>query len=235
MSPETWQSLRWLVALVVALLVVVITVPLALDAVLGSLHFGDEEVDPEAGETADGAGNSEDGDGQVPSGPVEDGSASAEADFVVRAGTVAQESAAELSLAEEDDTAVLAFPLIDGDPECVEVAELQVQLLEADATELHVYASDIANPRDLDDGEEVSDPRRDEEIRSVAVTDGSPGRLLWDVTGLYQDWARGDLAPLGSRLTLVIALPEATSVVLGASESDDEAPALAWEGVADCG
>lgn len=230
MSPATWRSVRWLVVLALAALIVVITVPMAFNAILHSVEFGGElEAGDDDDETQDP------GVGEVPAGPVEDGTATAQADFAVRDGTVRQSTAEQLSLEDDGDAIVLAFPLIDGNPECVATAQLQVEVLDAQPTELHVYASDVANPAEVEDGDEVGDPRRDDERRSTAVSDGSSGRLVWDVTELYQAWALGDLAPPGSRLTVVIRPPEPVSIRMAAAEGDDdEAPTLAWEGVPDC-
>lgn len=232
MRPETWRSMRWLVVLAVSALLVVLIIPMAFDAITSSVQFGEDGAEADDGEGAEGDG----GDGEVPSGPVEDGSAVADADFTVRDGIVRQAASPELSTAEAGDALVFAFPLVDGDPGCVESAHLHLEMLEGEATELHVYASDIANPGDQEDGEEVGDPRRDDEVWSTAVSEGNPRRLLWDITDLYRDWAMGELAPAGSRLTVVVAPPQAAAVLVASSERDaTQAPTMTWQGEPDCG
>lgn len=235
MSPATWRSLRWLVALAVCALIVVLTIPLAFDAVMRSVEFGEggaeaeEEEEEEAVEEGDG--------GAVPSGPVADGSTTAVADFAVRDGIVRQAADPELSMAEDGDAIVIAFPLIDGDPDCVEAAHLHLELLESEPADLAVYASDIANPGGRENGDEVGDPRRDDEAWWITVSDGNPGRLLWDITDLYKAWALAELAPAGSPFTIVVAPPEEAAALLVASTERQarQAPTLTWQGMPDCG
>lgn len=230
MESMVWRLLRWVVALGMCALVVVFGAPMAIDAVMGSIVIGDDVEDE--GREADGA--EEESAGEVPSGPVSDGKAEPDADFAVRDGTVDQTSATELSLRGDRHLAVLRFPLIEGEPACVATAELGMDLLEADRTEVAAYAG-LA--REFEDGEEADDPRRDDTVHAKALTDGSPGRLVWDVTDLYRDWADGDLSAPGTPFVVVVAATrESARLVLAASESDEhDPPALVWEGTSDCG
>lgn len=239
MNAQLWRTVRWLVALGVCLLVVVIAVPLAIDALTASLVFGDG--DDEEGEEADTpssdgeGGDSTEPPGEAPTGPVTDGDSAPEADFVVRDGVVQQSSADSLSLRQEGDVVVAVFPLVQGDPSCVALAELEMQLEQADPTELGIYASSVHAP--LVDGDEVDDPRLDGTVRALAFTDGTPGRLRWDVTDLYRAWASGDLAPAGTPFAVAITPPEtAPDVTFSSAEAaSSDAPALVWEGTAGCG
>lgn len=219
MESSVWRLLRWVIALGLCALVVVFGVPLAIDAVTRSVVIGED-----AGEEEEAAG---------PSGPVSDGEAEPEADFTVRDGAVGPMSRTELALRDDGHLAVLRFPLIDGAPECVASAELQMSLLEAERTDLAVYAGQL---RTFEEGDEVGDPRQNDRVRAWAVTDGSLGRLRWDVTDFYRDWASGNLAPRGIPFVAVVGAADPATVVFASRESDEaDAPSLVWEGVPDCG
>lgn len=230
MNSNVWRLLRWPIALGMCALVVLFGVPLAIDAVTSSIVIG-EDIEDEEDDT-----DAADGEpaGDVPSGPVSDGDAGPDADFTVRDGTVGAMSAPELSLGAGDDLALLRFPLIEGEPACVATAELRLSLLEADRTEVAVYAGPI---RELEEGDEVEDPRQDDTVHAMALTDGSPGRLVWDVTDFYHAWASGELASPGVPFVVAIAAAgEPAPLVFASSESDEaDAPSLVWEGESDCG
>lgn len=234
MNPDTWRSLRWLVALGACALVVVVSVPLAFDAITNSVVFGDGEEEEELdGEEAASDGPVTEPSGEVPTGPVSAGEAVAEADAVVTGDTVTQASDEELLIEGDGDAMVAVFPLIDGSAECVASAELQVAVTEAEQTELAVYAGRAGV--ELSDDAEVGDPRRDDTVHSLALTDGTPGRLAWDVTELYRSWAAGELAAAGSPFTVVIAPPDAPAMVTLASSESDDQPSLSWDGEPGCG
>lgn len=237
MTPDAWPWLRWLIVLGVCAVVVLVAVPLAIDSLSRSVVLGDAVGDAEDGEDteepdSDGASTPT---GEVASGPVTAGDAAPDADFVVRGGVVDDSAASSLALSAEGDELVAVFPLIDGDPGCVATAELAFQLEEADATEVGVYAAHTtAVP---DDGDEVGDLRRDDTLHAVALTDGTPGRLRWDVTNLYRSWASADLAPPGTPFAVVVtALDPAAEVTFASSEAGaDSAPLLEWDGEPGCG
>lgn len=236
MNPQTWRSMRWLVALGACTLVVVVSVPLAFDALTKSVVFGDGDGDGDGereGEEAASDGTVTEPTGQVPVGAVSDGEAVAETDVVVAGGTVTRETDDELAIEDEGDAVVIVFPLIDGSADCVAGAELQVAVVEAQETELAVYAGQAAI--ELADDAEVGDPRRDSTVHSLALTDGTPGRLRWDVTDLYRAWAAGELAAAGAAFTVVIAPPDDAAAVTFAASESDEGPSLSWDGEAGCG
>lgn len=234
MAPEMWRSVRWLVALGACLLVVVVSVPLAVDAVTSSIVIGGEADDAAEEDGDDGGGEQPAGPAPgPPTGPVTAGEAPAELDVVVVDGTVSQADTQELVLDAEGAMALVAFPRIEGDPACVALAELELALTASDPTELAVYAATL--PAELEDGVEVGDPRTDAEVRALAVTDGTPGRLLWGVTDLYRAWGAGEFGTVGSTFAVVVAPPTGNPAVsLGASESDD-GPSLSWQGEEGCG
>lgn len=242
MNAQVWRTARWFVAIGVCVIVVLVAVPMAIDALSASLVFGDQagdapgEEDPSSVDGgADDTDNAVGPAGEVPTGPVSDGQAAGDHDFVVREGVVAQATSQSLRLRQEGDAVVAVFPLVDGDPACVALAELEMQLEEADATEIAVYASTVRRP--LDDGEEVGDAHLDGMARALAVTDGTPGRLRWDVTDLYRAWAAGELAPAGSPLAILVAPPDGgADLTFSSTEAGlPEAPALVWEGETGCG
>ncbi|MEX2618677.1 MAG: hypothetical protein WD250_00515 [Egibacteraceae bacterium] len=234
MSAQVWRVVRWVVALGACGVVVLVAVPMTIDAVSNSLVFGDAADDEGEPDDGEGAEPTEPG-GEVPTGPVEDGHARATADFVVRDGVVSQAAGESLAISGGGDVAVTVFPLIDGTPDCVAAAELQVHMEAGDATELGVYAATIRGP--LEDGDEVAEVSVDDKLRAVAVTDGSPGRLLWDVSAAYRAWASGELAPAGTPFAVVIAPSEASAALTFSSveAGDEQAPTLRWEGDPDCG
>lgn len=237
MRPEVWRQLRWVVAFGACALIVVVGVPMAIDAVTNSIVVAGDEGDDDLDATGEEATPAPDGAepaATVPTGPVSDGDAEPDADFAVRAGTVRQASTPVLSLSDDTDVVLLVFPLIEGDPACVGSAVLELSLREADRTEVAVYAG--ALHEGLEDGEEVSDARRDDTVHALALTDGSPGRLRWDVTDLYRSWASGELASPGTPFAAAVAVHGAPADVLfTSSDSDDDAPALVWEGESGCG
>lgn len=230
MGSRVWGLLRWVIALGLCALVVAFGVPMAIDALTSSVVIG-EDIEDDEDDTEEGEGEPP---GEVPSGPVSDGEAEPEADFTVREGTVDQVSRSELSLRAEGHVAVLRFPLIDGAPECVASAELQMSLLEAERTEVAVFAGPLET---FEEGEEVEDPRQDDTQHALALTDGSPGRLRWDVTDFYREWASGDLAPAGSPFVVAVAaIGSPATVIFASSEAEDEdPPTLVWEGESGCG
>lgn len=227
MNSTVWKAVRWVVVLGLCALVVVLGVPMAIDAVTGSIVIGEDTEDDEDAAESEPAGD-------VPPGPVSDGEAEPAADFAVQDGIVAQTSAPRLSLHGDGHVAVLRFPLIEGEPACVASAELRMSLLEAERTEVAVYAGPLG---EFADGDEVDDPRQDDTVHALALTDGSPGRLVWDVTDFYRDWANGDLAQPGTPFVVAVAAAgEPAPVTFASSESEEaDAPALVWEGKPDCG
>lgn len=243
MDARMWQAARWFVALGVCVLVVLVAFPLAIDALSASLVFGGDG-DPDEVAVApeeDGSTPEEDGStpaepaGEVPSGQVTDGDSAPDADFAIVSGVVRQAATNRLTIGEAGDVVVVVFPLVDGDPGCVALAELEIQLEEADPTEIAVYASSVHTP--LANGDEVDDPLLDETVRALAVTDGTPGRLRWDVTDVYRSWAAGELAPPGTPFAVAIAPPEdPADLTFSAREAGVRtAPALVWEGESGCG
>lgn len=241
MDPATWRSLRWLVALAVGLLLVVVIVPMAFNAVTRSVTFGGfnassgDDEEEEAQPDGEAAGN-QPAVGDVPSGPVEDGSTTVHADFLVREGTVRQRSAERLSIREDGDAIVVVVDLIDGAAECVAAVHLEMELVEADPTELYVYAADVGRVDELQDGDDLGDPRRGDDAPPAAVTDGTPGWLRWDLTERYATWVQDGGLSRDRPLALLVAPPEAAMVRFASSDAvEDRRPRLKWQGAPGCG
>lgn len=230
-----WSALRWLVVLAACGVVVVLAVPAALDALGSSIRIneGDSEGDaaePESDPPADTPAP------ERPTGPVTDGRAVATADFAVSEGVVRDSDSPRLSATgRSGEGIVVAFELIDGDPACVESLELAADLVEATPTDIPVYASAVTDPAQLADGDDVGELTLDDEVRARAITDGTPGRLAWDLTGLYAAWTDG-LTPPGTPLVLVLRpQTEDARIVVGSVDADDSAgPRLSWTGQEGC-
>lgn len=238
------MALRWLGALVAMTVVAVVSVNLAIGQIQGVLEFGDSAAAPAVPT-------------DVPTldplaGPVADGSAGPSRDFALLGGAVAG-TEAELLVFEGAGEAAMAltFPLISGDPACLSQAVLEITLLEATPAQLGVYPANVGDTAELEDGADAPDPlARTAEPMALAVTDGSPGRLQWDVTDLYRQWVAageflggGEAVPEGTPLTVLVMPTEDPTtrrkLVLAASESgaagDGGGPLLRWTGLPSCG
>lgn len=224
--------MRWVIALGLGALLVVLAVPAAIDALRSSVQIHEQDGDAAQ---ADGSATSDQAD---PTGPVRNGAAAAKTDFAVRGGTVGQSDAARLELvgAAADSGIVAGFDLVDGDPACVSSLELAIDVVEASPGELDVFASGISDVDELADGDTVEQLTLGDEPRSVAVSDGTPGRMSWDLTELYGRWTQ-DLTPPGTDLAVVIRpRRDGQRVHVASVESDDSAgPRLAWTGEEGCG
>lgn len=228
MSASAWRALRWLIALGLCVLLVLIAVPAAFDAFRSSIEIRDQKRQAESADMPEPSG---------PSGPVRDGGAAAKTDFAVHGGTVRQSDAARLTASgtAPDSGVVAGFDLIDGAPACVASLEFAVDVVEASAGELGVYPAAITDVHALADGDTVEQLALSEDAHAVAISDGTPGRLSWDLTDLYTQWTQ-ELTPPGTDLAVVIRPEnEGQEVRIASTESDDSAgPRLRWTGEAGC-
>lgn len=229
---RTWVLLRWPLAILLMVLVVWFTIPQLLDALAGTVEISPDVPASSPGAAAPAAGAE----------PVEDGAARAVADVSVVDGTVALPDDETLVLGEEPrDTVLVAFPLIPGDAACVARVLLELTVLQASPAELGVWPSTVTDIDELTPGERA--PREllvGSRPAGRALTDGSPGRLRWDVTAAYSQWVSDDLAPQGTPLVLGIRATDIASddpgVVFAALESGAAgAPTLTWTGEEGCG
>jgi hypothetical protein len=238
MNPEAWRSLRWLVALVVLGLVVVVTIPLTISALSQSVRFEDEEAaangDGEGEEGEAGAAGNGERDPEAATGPVEDGQGIADPDFVVSGGAAEQVTVQRLVIGDAE-TLVLAFEPPEGDPACVAETELALELLEATPAEIGAQTSGLSVPDDVSSGDEVPDEVSQGENVALAATDGTPGTLRWDITEVFDEWAETPASQFVITVRPTAADPD-TELAFAASEAGEEqAPLLSWTGEPGCG
>jgi hypothetical protein len=237
-----WAAVRWLLALSAMALVAFFSGTLAVDQLRGAVVLGDgadaDEVQDEPTATITTAAG----------GPVEDGSAPASADFSASGGIVDEVGATSLTVgAEPGDLVYVQFPLIPGDLTCLATVSLELEVELATPTELGVYPSGVFNAETVTDGATLPEPTvLADAPRAIAFTDGSPGRLRWDVTELYRAWASGEsFTPTGAGVLdgtpFVVAVQPTVAddpdrqVRLAASEAGAAGPSLTWTGVPGCG
>ena len=237
-----WLWLRWPIAVFALGALVLWTIPRALEAIAESVEFntgtGDDATETPAPPTI--ASTEPEVITAPPTGPVEDGSANPLADFVARDGVVADASGEVLELTDDpEDALVLAYDRIEGDPSCVAGMTLEIEVIDGTTTELGAYASAALDAPELQDFATLPDPLVVTEIPALALTNGTPGRLMWDLTALYQEWSAAGLAPPDAPFVVAVRatspVEEGGGVEFAALESGDEAPTLTWTGVPGCG
>jgi hypothetical protein len=228
---------KWVLAIIVLAAVVVYALQNVGDAFRAGLAFGDD------------AGGPGEQDAALPTGPVTDGVAPPQADFTLLGPTVGPPQAPALTIGPAgNDGVVLSFPVIDGDPACVQSARIDISVVEATPTELAVYPSRLTDLPSLSEGQQVpEDPVIAVDAPPIAFTDGTPGRLVWDVTELYRtfvtagSFSGGDAPTIGTPFTVVIRPTGGDQpgrvVAFDSSEAPEPAlgPALVWSGVPGCG
>lgn len=228
MSASAWRALRWLIALGLCVLLVLIAVPAAFDAIRSSVEIEDQERQAESADVPQPSS---------PSGPVRDGGAAAKTDFAVHGGIVRESDAARLTVNGNaaGSGLVAGFDLIDGTPACVASLEFAVDVVEASSGELGVYPAAISDVEAVAEGDTVEPVVRSEQPHATAVSDGAPGRVSWDLTDLYAQWTQ-ELTPPGTDLAVVIRPQGGDQELRVASvESEDSAgPRLAWTGEDGC-
>lgn len=233
MTEPARTFVKWTVALLVLAGVVVYALQNVGPAFRTGLAFGDE--------ASEGAGTG-------PTGPVADGNAAAQADLSIATGTVGGVGAPQLTIGPgPGDAALLVFPLIAGSPDCVATASLEVAIESATpATELGVYASGQFDTSVLADATVVQgEVVLDRTSPPLQFTDGTPGRLTFDVTQLYRTWAsgqpfaNGQQVPPETPFTVVVRATDegavGRAIVMTASEAGDAGPRLLWTGTPGCG
>lgn len=229
MDARCWM--RWLIVALGMALVVGLTLPAALRAIGSSVELRDGANGGTAASPVANASGS---------GPVTDGSAPPIADFVAREGTVAEVGEAEFVLADEPGSAViLAFPVIPGEPTCVGDVYAELTVLEATPTELASFGSAAYDADNLANGSPLpSELLIGDEASWKAFTDGSPGRLRWELTSVYRNFLTSQDTPADA--PFVAAITPSSPVEPGggvrfvASESDEAGPMLSWTGIPDC-
>lgn len=228
--------LRWTLAIVVLGGIAWYAVPAALEAAQGSISIADEESELAAPTPSASPA--------ITGGPVEASTEEPVADATVVAGTIADLDSETLVIGPgQVDAVAVAFPQVEGDPRCVESATLLMWVEEGSEAELLVYPSGITDLASASLGP-IEELRLDPAPQAVAVTDGSPGQLRWDVSNMYRTWALGQpfttggVAPEGAPFTVVVKpkveAEPGREVVFGSVESGSP-PTLEITGVEGCG
>lgn len=241
MGRRIWEFLRWPLAVALLGWVVYWTAPRAVEALGNSFEFGTTGGLTET-EAATATPTPTETPVQIPTGPVDDGTAAPLTDFAVDGGVIAGLAAEEIVISEEPgDAVVLAFDAIGGDPGCLATVLLEIAVIDATTTEVGAWPASAVDPGTVADGVAVPDPLLlNPQPGARALTDGSPGRLQWDITAAYQEWVTSGQAPADGPFTLAVT---ATSPVepgggvqfASSDAGEDDAPSLTWTGVEGCG
>ncbi|MGH8933935.1 MAG: hypothetical protein ACRDZO_25700 [Egibacteraceae bacterium] len=232
MGPQTWIGLRWPLVMLGMALVVAMTVPAAVRAILGSVQFrdGDGLEAVEASPASD----------LVALGPVSDGFVGPMIDFVARGGTVTASTAPDLVLGDQPGSAVvLAFPAIPGNPTCIGDVSLELTVAQATPTHIGVFGATVWQAAILVDGSPLpSHFLVDDEPSRHTGIDDVPGRLRWNVTSAYRTFLTSGEAPAGApfvaAVTATSAVDPGGGVRFFAAESGENSPVLTWTGVPGC-
>lgn len=226
--------LRWTIALAVLGALVLYALPRALDALKSSVSLG--------GDLGIVGGDDEtptDDTTAIEDAPVGDGQAGPVADFALT-GTVATGlTAAEVTLANGPGNGfVVVFDRIPADLACLDSIALELTITQADPTEL--TASPIAvDPSGVVEGQPAPlRPVAGDGALALAATDGTPGRLSFDVLGVY----RALISSIGSQDKVAVliapsAVPEGEEVqllLLTVESGPEGGPALKWTGSESC-
>lgn len=243
-----WVWLRWPLALLLMVAIVRYAMPRFLDAAGSavSFNFGDSLLfaggseEPSAEPTGAPSEVIDPTLLQRPAGPVEDGSATPVADFDASEGSVDDLTAEELVIGDVlGDVVLLAFNLVDGDPDCLTSMELAVEVLAADGeTEIGIWPTYQGDAATFDQFEAIADPLVFPGLPTALAGVAAPGRLeQLDVLAAYRAIFDAGL-PAGSVFTLAVqptgTLEEGGGVVFASSEAGDEAPVLSWTGAPGC-
>jgi hypothetical protein len=238
--------IRWAVAIIVLAAVVAYAIQEIPNAFQAGIAFVDEEDEEPTLDDVDGGEDAEEA-ADLPTGPVEAGATTPDVDFSVNDGLVNRAVGDELFIGPDgDDSVVLSFPLIEGDPNCVEGVRLELEIRSATPTELGAHPSALFDAGAVEDGSPPpGDLMLNPDPSALAFTNGTPGRLPWDVTGMYRTWATGAAfgedrqAPVGTPFVVAVRATDGgapgRAVEFGSVESGDQAPTLTWTGVAGCG
>ncbi|MPZ89717.1 MAG: hypothetical protein GEU81_17010 [Nitriliruptorales bacterium] len=238
--------IKWTIVIIILTAVVAYAIQEIPGAFQAGVEFVDDEEDQESLAEEGEAIDEEVPD--LPTGPVSAGAATPEVDFSVAGGQVNRRDSDELLLGSGDgDAVVVSFPLIEGDPNCVEGVRLELEIRQATETELGAYPSGLFDPDEVqNDAPPPGDLLLHTSAGALSFTNGTPGRLPWDVTELYRTWATGapfgedgEQAPVGSPFVVVVKATDdgapGRSIQFGSMEAGEQAPTLTWTGIAECG
>ena len=244
-AQRIWTFVRWPVAIVVMLGIVAYAAPRARDAIGGMIDFGFEEgsiFDPDGADATEEAttvpGSEDPAVAELPTGPVEDGSAQPTADFGLSGGTADAVDAPEIAIGSQEGAAVLAFAPIDGSPDCLATMTLGISVLEATQTEIGIFVAALSGVDAVATGEAVTGDVVTTDTPFAVALVADSGRLELDVSLAYRDFLTGSGAsgePFVLSVVPTSTLEEGGGITFAASEQGAEAgPALTWTGIEGC-
>jgi hypothetical protein len=229
MSELARTALKWTVAVVGLVLIVVFAVPRAISELQQAIVL-------DTGDDPDELPDIDPGSTEPPA--IETGLVTAIADLADRNGTIQQVATETIALGTDAGSQMLvAFPPVPADTACLTEVLLEVLLLEATPTDILVRPARL---RDVDaltvGGALPGDVVIGGTEPAAAVTDGSSGWLRWNVTGQYTLAARESI---GDAVVLSIVLPDAEDeereITLGSVVAgEDSAARLTWSAVEGC-
>lgn len=217
-------TLRWVIAIAVAVGLFVTLGPLVVEQIGDAVgvNRGEEEL-PEV-ETAVGPP------------PLEAGRVRAVADAAVSLGVVQQLSTRTVNVGPGGmETVLFGFEPVPSDPACLSGVALEVFLHGGVETSVHALPARVDDLRELDDGEPLpANYLLDRTDPGTAYTTGAGGWLRFQVRGPYQLAARaaGEDAPVVLAVRLPNNAEPGDTVTL--STIDDRPARLRWAAVEGC-
>jgi hypothetical protein len=232
MEEETGRAfLKWTLAIIVLAGISLYALQNVGDAFRAGVAFGDDASEA----ASDGSGE-----------PVVNGEAPPQADFALIDNAVGFLASDGMAIGPGPaDGLVLSFPLIAGDPNCVQTARIELPVREASPAQLALYPSAIPDLTVLTEGATVAEPITIPlAAPPIANTEATPGLLAWDVGQLYRTWTTGGSfdgtpGPTDPAAFTVVVRPNdegepGRRIAVASAESPDFRPRLIWEGAPGC-
>lgn len=217
-------TLRWVIAIAVAVGLFVTLGPLVVDQVGDAVGIGRGEEELPEIETAVGPP------------PLEAGRVEAVANAAVSLGTVRQLSTRTVNVGPGGlETLLLGFEPVPSDPACLSGVALEVFLHDGVETSVHALPARVDDLRELDDGEPLpANYLLDRTDPGTAYTTGAGGWLRFQVRGAYQLAARAaaEDAPVVLAVRLPTEAEPGDSITL--STIEDRPARLRWAAVEGC-
>ncbi len=234
MAEETGRAfLKWTLAIIVLAGISLYALQNIGDAFRAGVAFGDDA--------------SEEASDPAASGPVVNGEAFPTVDVALVNDVVGFATTDGMEIGPGPaDGLVLSFPMIQGDPNCIQTATVEIPVRAATPAQLALYPSAIPDLAVLTEGTPVVQPISIPlTAPPLTNTDATPGLLAWDVAQLYRTWAtagdfEGNPAPTEPEAFTVVIRPNDQGVpdrriAVSSAESPDPRPHFFWEGIPGCG
>lgn len=232
MEETSRAFLKWTLAIIILAGVCIYALQNVGDAFSAGIAFGD----PSESESA-----------SPPLSPVQSGQALPQTDFALIANAAGFFTSDGMSLGPgPQDGFVLSFPMIEGDPNCVQTARVEIPIRFATPAQLALYPSAIPDLAAVTDGGQLAEPIQLQLTTPPVVnTEANPGVLSWDVGQLYRNWATGEPfegttpGPTDPTAFTVIIRPYDQGapdrrIDVPSLESPDPRPLFIWEGAPNC-